>query len=141
MTCNFRPHEHYFKDHEFYFPTGFGRSFTINMKDLDGNLLHPNENIKDFMLKLSNKISCELTFSGENELGSISYKIDHNDNNEKYEYVEFKVNKSIFVMKHTCSSHSGSNDEFKPYNKTIQIPFESSNNMINQYINIVNNSV
>lgn len=133
MTCEFRPHEHYFRDCEFYFPTGFGRSFTINMKDLNGNLLQPNENINDFRLKLENNESCELTFNGKNELAAIIY-------NKDSKYLELKVNKSVFIMKHTCSSHSGPNDEFEPFDKTIGVPFKMGCNMINQYINTINNS-
>lgn len=128
----FRPHEHYFENGEFYFPTGFGRSFTINMKDLNNNLLLPNENINDFSLKLANKDSCELTFSGKNELAAIIY-------NKDSKCLELKVNKSVFVMKHTCSSHSGPNDEFEPYNKTIELLFEDGIKVINQYMDAVNN--
>lgn len=134
MTCEFLPHEHYFKDCEFYFPTGFGRSFTINMKDLNGNLLKPNEDINNFRLKLADKIPCELNFSDENELASILYEKDS-------KYLQLKVNKSIFVMKHTCSSHLGPNDEFEPYNKTIGLPFEDGIKVINQYMDAINNSL
>ena len=144
----FRAHNHYFKNGEFYFPTGFGRSYTINMKDSNENLLRPNENVNAFRFKLFNKKSCELTFSNknkfvssnknelasssENELDAILY------DEEDPKSIRLRVNKSVFVMKHTCSSHTGPNDEFEPYNKIIGVSFKNGYNMINQYINAVN---
>lgn len=126
----FEPHNHYFRNGEFYFPTGFGRSFIINMKDSNGEILRPNVNINDFIFKFDNKVPCKLSFSSKNELAAILYNVYEN-NDEKYESIEFEVNKLIFVMNHTCSSHTGPNDEFKPYNKKIDMPFREGCNMIN----------